>query len=70
MIPSWTLFGATIEDANSGDSFVVDPIEILGDMMKFKKSREIEIDISDKGIEITDNAETRFHTLLSRNRLQ
>jgi hypothetical protein len=55
VIPAWTLFGSTIEGASEGDSFIVDPVEILGDMMKFKKSREIIIDITDAGIEISDD---------------
>lgn len=53
VIPSWTLFGATME-AEKDESIVIDPVEILSDMVKFKKSKEITVETSDGMMKISD----------------
>jgi len=52
VIPAWTLFGAEIEDA---ESITIDPSEMISDLVKFKKSKEIKIKTGDNVMTVSDN---------------
>ena len=57
ILPEWTLFGATVTNAKS---IVIDPLELLADMSKFKKSREITIDIEDSVMTVYDDKQNEI----------
>ena len=60
ILPEWTLFGATVTNAKT---IVIDPLELLADMSKFKKSRSITINVEDNVMNVYDdkNNEITYH---------
>ena len=64
VLPEWKLFDSEIENA---ESITVDPGELLGDLVKFKKSKELTIRTGDNVMLIFDNKGNEITYYLKSN---
>ena len=65
VLPQWVLFGATITDA---ESITIDPAELIRDLVKFKKSKEITIKTGDNVMMVYDDKGNQLTYYLKSNK--